>query len=217
MSPQMSNRNKGTAAGEDPRIAFFDGQAPTWDDDGPDPAAAIRRMEELRDSIGLSGGRDVLEAGCGTGSLTRWLVEAVRPGRVTAVDFSPEMIARARAKGIDATFHCLNVCGGDLGAALYDVVLCFHSLPHFQDQAAALGGFARSLKPGGRLAVVHLRGSRHINAFHASVGGPVAGDRLPEGRQWDALLTQAGLHCRELRDEEDGFLLVACRGASMGA
>ena len=198
----------------DPRVAYFDGQAETWDLSGPDPAAGVRRMEELRAPIGLEAGCDVLEVGCGTGSLTAWLVEAVRPGRVTAVDFAPKMIAKAAVKAIDASFRCLDVCADDLGEGLYDVALCFHSFPHFRDQAAALRNLARSLKASGRLAVVHLRGSEQINAFHASVGGAVRGDRLPKGERWDRLLAEAGLTRQELRDGEDGFLLVARRPAA---
>jgi len=190
--------------GADPRIAYFDGFAESWDVSGPDPAAGIRRMEALRGAIGL-------EAGYGTGSLTAWLVEAVRPGRVTGIDFAPRMIAKAAARRLDASFRCRDVCADDLGAGRYDVALCFHSFPHFRDQAAALRNLARSLKPAGRLAVVHLRGSEQINAFHASVGGAVRGDRLPRGEQWEHLLAEAGLTRQELRDAEDGFLLLARR------
>jgi SAM-dependent methyltransferase len=200
--------------GVDPRIAYFDGFAESWDVSGPDPAAGIRRMEALRGAIGLEAGCDVLEVGCGTGSLTAWLVEAARPGRVTGIDFAPRMIAKAAVRRLDASFRCLDVCADDLGAGRYDVALCFHSFPHFRDQAAALRNLARSLKAAGRLAVVHLRGSEQINAFHASVGGAVRGDRLPQGEQWDGLLAEAGLTRQELRDAEDGFLLVARRPAA---
>ncbi len=212
----MTAETHGPHERTDPRIAYFDACAETWDAGGPDPAAGVRRVEELRDSIGLEAGCDVLEVGCGTGSLTAWLVEAVRPGRVTAIDFAPKMIAKAAARGIDATFRCLDVCADDLGEGLYDVALCFHSFPHFRDQAAALRNLACGLKASGRLAVVHLRGSEQTSAFHASVGGPVRGDRLPQGEQWDRLLAQAGLTRRELRDRQDGFLLVARRPAGAG-
>jgi len=196
-------------AADDPRIAFFDRQAATWDDGGLDAAAARRRMSELADALGIRPGCSVLEVGCGTGLLTEWLVRAVAPGRVTAVDFSPEMIARASAKGIAATFRLRDVCRDDLGSRCFDLALCFHSFPHFRDQAAALGNLARALKPSGALAVVHLRGSDHINDFHGSVGGAVGGDLLPVGEQWTPLLRQAGLECLELRDNREGFLLVA--------
>jgi ubiquinone/menaquinone biosynthesis C-methylase UbiE len=41
-------------------------------------------------------GRDVLEIGCGTGKNTEWLVQHAES--VTALDLSPEMLARARAR-----------------------------------------------------------------------------------------------------------------------
>lgn len=198
---------------KDPRIAFFDRCAPTWDEDGLNATAARCRMGELTDAVGIRPGSDILEVGCGTGLLTQWLVREAAPGRVTAVDFSPEMIARALAKGIDAKFLLKDVCRDDLGDAWYDVVLCFHSFPHFRDQSAALRMLARSLKSYGRLAVVHLRGSDHINEFHTSVGGAVGGDLLPVGTQWVPLLEQAGLDCLELRDDNSGFLLVAAARA----
>lgn len=207
----MSSQAAGPDEAADPRVAFFDACAPTWDQTGPDAAAGIRWMEALRPVLHVVAGCDVLEVGCGTGQLTRWLVEAVRPGGVTAIDFSPKMIAGAAAKGIDAAFRCQDVCADDLGEGLYDLALCYHSFPHFRDQAAALRNMARALKPAGLLAVVHLSGSEHVNHFHHSVGGPVGGDRLPRREQWDALLAPAGLTRRELRDGQDGFLLVARR------
>jgi len=199
----------------DRRIAFFDHHAATWDGEH-DAGPAIRRMETLQDKIALAPGCNVLEVGCGTGALTGWLAEAVRPGQVTGIDFAPGMISQATAKGLRATFRCLDVCTDDLGEARYDVALCFHSFPHFRDPAAALRNLARSLKPSGRLAVIHLRGSQQINAFHASVGGAVCGDRLPRGKQWDALLAQAGLARRTLDDDDGGFFLLARRAAVDG-
>ncbi|MCD6304618.1 MAG: methyltransferase domain-containing protein [Planctomycetes bacterium] len=197
----------------DRRIEYFDGLAETWDEQYSDRAAARRHLERLREVIGLRPGRDVLEVGCGSGSLTAWLVEAVRPGRVTAVDFAPRMIAIAAGRGIDASFRLLDVCSDALGECLYDVALCFHSFPHFRDQAAAVENIARSLKQGGRLAVVHIECSDAINAFHASLAGPVSGDRLPGGDEWNGLLARAGLELRELRDDGHGFLMVASKAA----
>ncbi len=44
-------------------------------------------------------GNALIEVGCGTGQLTRWLADRVRPGRVVAIDFSPRMIEKASAAG----------------------------------------------------------------------------------------------------------------------
>jgi len=196
----------------DPRIAFFDALAVNWDNEEPTSQAITVQLSQHADLLALKAGHTLLEVGCGTGKTTGWLAARVAPVRVTAVDFSPEMIAHASAKGIDADFTCLDVCRNDLGQELYDAILCFHSFPHFRDQPAALRNFARALRPSGRLMVMHLAGSNHINHFHAGVDGPVKGDLLPAGPQWPALLSTAGLNQTRLIDREDLFFLEAVPG-----
>jgi len=193
----------------DPRIAYFDSLADRWDEHGPGGAEMIAGLAARADLLDLRAGEALLEVGCGTGKTTAWLAEQVAPGRVTAIDFSAEMVARARDKGIDADFARMDVCRDDLGRRRYDVILCLHSFPHFRDQSAALRSFARALKPAGRLIVMHLAGSEHINGFHASITGAVRGDRLPVGDQWPPLLEAANLTLTRLIDREDLFFLEA--------
>ncbi|MBS3822174.1 MAG: methyltransferase domain-containing protein [Planctomycetes bacterium] len=196
----------------DPRIAYFDDMAPTWDNDGPTAEEMIACLQRHADRLALTPGKTLLELGCGTGKTTAWLAEQVAPGRVTAVDFAPGMIAAAQAKGIDATFRCADICCDDLGDAAFDVVFCFHCFPHLRDQTAALANMASALKPDGRLIVMHMRGSRHINSFHATLDAPVNIDVLPSGEAaWDALLESAGLRRNELIDRDDLFFLRAVR------
>lgn len=193
----------------DPRIAFFDDLAGRWDEAGQSPIETVERVAALADHLAIRPGEAVLEVGCGTGQLTGWLAEQAAPGTVVAVDFAPAMVAQAQAKGIPAEFRVTDVCGGDLGADRFDLVLCFHSFPHFRDHQAALQNLARALKPGGRLLVMHLSGSEAINAFHSGVGGAVSGDYLPAADAWPALLAAAGLRLVSLVDRDDLFLLRA--------
>ena len=197
----------------DPRIAFFDALAANWDNKEPTSQAMTAKLRQHVDLLALEPGHMLLEVGCGTGKTTGWLATQVVPGRVTAIDFAPEMIARARDKGIDADFARMDVCHDGLGCEEYDAILCFHSFPHFRDQPGALRNFARALKPAGRLIVMHLVGSAHINHFHAGIDGPVRGDLLPVGDQWPALLGAAGLEQAKLIDGEDLFFLEAVGAA----
>jgi ubiquinone/menaquinone biosynthesis C-methylase UbiE len=193
----------------DPRIRFFDRLAADWDDSEQDPLDTVHRIGGVAELLGFRSGEAVLEVGCGTGQLTGWLARQVTPGRVTAVDFAPGMLAKARAKGIDADFRVADACRDELGRACFDAVLCFHSFPHFRDKPAATRNLARAVKPGGRLMVMHFNSIAAINAFHDHVGGEVAGDHLPDQQGWDALLTAEGLRRVAWIDREGLFFLMA--------
>lgn len=194
----------------DPRIAFFDALAERWDAEKPSAVEMTAGLDRHASLLALRPGEMLLEVGCGTGKTTAYLADRVAPGRVTAVDFSPAMIEKARRKNLNADFLLADVCSDELGEAKYDVVLCFHSFPHFRDPPAALRRLARSLKkPAGRLIVMHLAGSEAINRFHASLEGAVRSDFLPTSEQWTPLLAQASLQQTLLIDREDLFFLQA--------
>ncbi|HVM63035.1 MAG TPA: methyltransferase domain-containing protein [Verrucomicrobiae bacterium] len=194
---------------QDPRVAFFDHHAATWDDDAQEVAQTLARLESLRGRLGLRPGQDVLEAGCGTGRITGWLVQVVHPGRVVGVDFSPAMLARATARGLAAEFRLLDICAEATVREAFDVVFCFHAFPHFRDPLRALRSIHGLLKPGGELIVLHLIGSRELNAFHARQSDPVCHDRLPGPEAWMGMLANAGWRLLSLADEPDLFLLRA--------
>jgi demethylmenaquinone methyltransferase/2-methoxy-6-polyprenyl-1,4-benzoquinol methylase len=196
---------------DDPRRSYFDEIAAQWDEEGPSGEDMVAHLARAEQMLGLQGGQNVLEVGCGTGKTTAYLVQAVSPGRVTAVDFAPKMIDAAREKGIDADFRVLDVCDQAPPAERYELVLCFHCFPHFRDQPAATRHLARACKPGGRFVVMHMRPAWQINDFHASLSGAVGGDRLPVGQdEWAPLLDQAGLRMvRLIDDEQAGFFLEA--------
>jgi ubiquinone/menaquinone biosynthesis C-methylase UbiE len=204
----MDNHHE-TTSPADPRIAFFDRLADEWDDSEHDSMETIGRIEQHTELLDLQSGHRLLEVGCGTGQLTGWLADRVRPGRIVAVDFSQKMLAKAASKGISADFRAADVCRDDLGHGEFDVALCFHSFPHFRDQSAALRNLARCLKSSGRLIVMHLRGRAAINTFHQGVGGVIATDLLPTDQQWGKWLNSAGLRLTKLIDEAELFFLRA--------
>jgi len=210
----MKRKSKPPPGEGDPRVAYFDDQAVSWDDDADKVARTLARLSEMKEPLALRAGEDLLEVGCGTGQITPWLCSAVSPGRVVAVDFAPSMLAKARAKDIPAEFRLLDVCSEILPARSFDVVLCFHSFPHFRDQRSALRNLAAALKPAGRLLVVHLAGSEQINAMHTGFGGAVGGDHLPARDVWPELLASAGLSLEEIVDRPDLFFLRAVGQAS---
>lgn len=193
----------------DPRREFFDRLAPDWDRSGPDPRATLERLRTLAGRLGFRSGLEVLEVGCGTGQISGWLAQQVAPGRVVAVDFSPAMLAQARARGLDVEFRHADVCAPAPLSGTFDRVLCFHCFPHLRDPALALVQMRGCLADDGELVVLHLSGSGPLNAFHAQVGGAVAHDRLPPAAEWAPLLAATGWRATELEDRDDLFLLRA--------
>ncbi len=194
---------------EDPRIHFFDRLADEWDVSEQSPEKMLAEVQRRAEWLNLRPGESVIEVGCGTGQLTGWLADLVRPGRVLGVDFSGEMLRKAAAKGIDAVFRLADACRDELGREEFDAAFCFHSFPHFRDQPAALRNLARCLKPRGRLIVMHLHGRAEMNAFHHKVGGVVGGDFLPDDAQWHDWLALAGFEPPTIEDGQGGFFLQA--------
>ena len=102
-------------------------------------------------------GLDVLDAGCGTGYLSAKL--ARRGARVTAVDYAPGMVAQARARAarleVALELHLDDCCRLDAVAdASQDRVVSNYVLQDLADLGAAVGAFARVLRPGGQAVVV---------------------------------------------------------------
>jgi 2-polyprenyl-3-methyl-5-hydroxy-6-metoxy-1,4-benzoquinol methylase len=98
-----------------------------------------------------------LDAGCGTGTLARWL--ATRGASVLGVDAAPEMVAAARAGAAQDYSDRLSFVRVQTIARLalddcsLDGILCSSVLEYVPDPSACLNEFARVLKPGGLLLV----------------------------------------------------------------
>ena len=104
--------------------------------------------------VGLRPSDDVVEIGCGVGRLTRALAERAR--HVSAIDVSPEMLARARELNPDAeSVSWLEGDGTSLaGVADASANACLSHVvfQHIPDPAVTLGyvrEMGRVLRPGG--------------------------------------------------------------------
>jgi trans-aconitate methyltransferase len=92
-------------------------------------------------------GERILDVGCGEGTLTRRIIE--RGATVLGVDNSPEMIASARTKGVDA----LLVPAEDMQFfAEFDAAFSNATLHWVLQKEQAARAIFRALKPGGRFA-----------------------------------------------------------------
>lgn len=90
-------------------------------------------------------GKDVLEAGCGTGLVLEKLASFAR--RAEGFDLSPGMLSKAQARGLTVKEGSLtNIPYPD---ASFDVCCSFKVLAHVPDIGKALAEMARVVRPGG--------------------------------------------------------------------
>lgn len=129
-----------------------------------DPQVAM--AEGVLARMPLRGDERVLDAGCGSGRVTRMLLERLPRGTVVAVDASPAMVEAARA----ALPPQVEVLQSDLTElALDDPVdaafsnAVFHWIPNHERLFRRLHD---ALRPGGRL-VAQCGGKGNVERFHA--------------------------------------------------
>ncbi|MGP3636137.1 class I SAM-dependent methyltransferase [Streptomyces sp. 24-1644] len=104
--------------------------------------------------------RRVLDIGSGPGVITCLLAEVFPEAEVIAVDGTPALLERARARaerlGLGDRVRTLHAeLPGDLGKLEEaDLIWAGNSLHHMGDQRGVLAGFAGVLRPGGAVALV---------------------------------------------------------------
>ena len=103
-------------------------------------------------------GERILDLGCGTGHLTHLIAQA--GPRITGIDNSPAMIARAQALYPDLDFRVMSAT--DLRFdALFDAVFSNATLHWVLDKESAVEQVAQVLKPGGRF-VLEMGGKGNV-------------------------------------------------------
>ncbi|HXQ61406.1 MAG TPA: methyltransferase domain-containing protein [Acidimicrobiales bacterium] len=105
----------------------------------------------------LGPGLDVLDVGCGPGTITVDLARRVEPGRVVGVDSSPEVIDVARTAARDGAVANVRFSVGDtyrldFADRSFDVVHAHQVLQHLADPVRALTEMGRVCRPGGLVA-----------------------------------------------------------------
>ncbi|MGY1501966.1 class I SAM-dependent methyltransferase [Streptomyces sp. QTS52] len=135
----------------------WDAEAATFDDEPDhglrDPLVREAWAARLRSWL-PDRPADVLDLGCGTGSLS--LLASEQGHRVTGVDASAAMVEHARSKlaGRAAVFLVGDAVAPPVGEERFDVVLVRHVLWTLPDPARVLRHWQGLLRAGGRLVLV---------------------------------------------------------------
>jgi demethylmenaquinone methyltransferase/2-methoxy-6-polyprenyl-1,4-benzoquinol methylase len=105
---------------------------------------------------GLKPGMDVIDVACGTGAVTRAILDILAGnGHVLGVDPSEGMIAEAR-KHVPAEFKLGRAEQLPVPDAAFDFLSMGYALRHVEDLAVAFTEYRRVLKPGGRLLILEI-------------------------------------------------------------
>lgn len=114
---------------------------------------------ESQRALAAQPGENVLDVGCGTGTTTIAIAEAVGPtGSVVGCDISPTMIDAARTRMSDHPQVSLAIADAQtadlLQAHQFDAVYSRFGVMFFADPIAAFANIATATRPGGRLTFV---------------------------------------------------------------
>jgi SAM-dependent methyltransferase len=140
------------------------------------PFTKTNRAAFIVDTLALTSGMAVLDAGCGPGRVTVHLARSVGPtGRVVALDIQQAMLARARAKTEAIGYKNVEFVAGALGdgklpANQFDREVLVTVLGEIPNRAAAFSELFGALKPGGILAIVEVIFDPHFQSRNTVTG-----------------------------------------------
>jgi demethylmenaquinone methyltransferase/2-methoxy-6-polyprenyl-1,4-benzoquinol methylase len=179
----------GTLAPDQVR-SMFDRIAPVYDVMNRAMTMGLdRKWRRLTAEAVVRPGDRVLDTCCGTGDLA--LADARAGGRVTGVDFSEEMLARAERKAPEFQWVQADAAALPFDDESFEVVTVGFGIRNLADLEAGLAELARVLVPGGRLGCLEITRPRGVLRpfFRLWFDGlvPVAGRFLRGGAAYSYL------------------------------
>jgi SAM-dependent methyltransferase len=130
------------------------------------------------DVLAPKAGERILDLGCGDGALTERI--AHRGVSVVGIDSSPEFIAAAQARGLDAWLTDARALPFE---GEFDAVFSNAALHWVGEPDRVLRGVRRALRPGGRF-VGEFGGHGNVAAIRTALAAVVQGRGLPVATPW---------------------------------
>jgi demethylmenaquinone methyltransferase / 2-methoxy-6-polyprenyl-1,4-benzoquinol methylase len=170
--------------------SMFDRIAPVYDAMNRVMTAGLdqRWRREAAEAVVRPGNR-VLDSCCGTGDLA--IAAAAAGGNVTGIDFSRQMLERARRKAPDIEWIEGDALALPFPDASFDAATVGFGVRNLSELDKGLRELRRVLRPGGRLAILEITRPRGLLApFYRlwfDVLIPAAGKVLPGGAAYTYL------------------------------
>ena len=117
----------------------------------------------------LAPGEHVLDLGCGAGTDTLVAAQMIGPeGKVTGIDMTPEMLAKARASVGEMALENVEIVQGEAESlpfhdGSFDVVISNGVIDLIPDKDAVFSELHRVLRPGGRIQIADVTIQRPVS------------------------------------------------------
>ena len=161
----------------------------------PDSARNMTRL------LKLHGNEQVLDVACGTGNTSVAIAPLLPTGRVTAVDFSPGMLAQARQKAAAMGLNNIEFIEQDMQDLgfpenRFDIAVCAFGIFFVSDMESQLAHISAKVKQGGRIMISNFQ-ENYFSPLKELFFDRIADYGVPSPPQtWRRIAHEQG--CREL-------------------
>lgn len=178
--------------------------------------------QALAQLLALSGDETVLDVASGTGATALPLAERLPRGKVTAVDFSSNMLEQARVAARTQGLNNLDFVQCDMTdlpfePSQFDHATCSFGLFFVDDMSGALKRIARAVKPGGRVVVSGFCGDSfqpmakrcldRLRTYGVEVPEKPGWSRMAEPEQLKQIFDEAGLVDMNIERRSFGYFI----------